>query len=321
MPSDVTQQVPAIADVWASTRGTGTMVAVIDEGVDVRGHPEFDGRTLPGYNELQESELRIWRPHGTKVAGLAVAGGVGVTGLAPEALLLPVCVPSLGVRTGDPAEADAIRWAADHGADVICCAWAPPDPTAESGRLPEHTRAALDYCLSHGRDGKGCVVVFAAGNDGVDISLNGYASHPGVIAVGACNNHGKHPLYSNWGETLWCVFPSNDPHDPVGAWLSYRTTTPPGSFELGQTFYTSEFGFTSAACAAVAGICALILSANTELTSSDVKRILRESCEKIDADGGTYDEHGHSPLYGFGRIDVARAVQIAQQEKARILSV
>ena len=296
------------------------MVAVIDEAVDVRDHPEFKGRTLPGYND-DESEPRVWRPHGAKVAGLALASGINVGGLAPDALLLPVSVSSLGARIGDQAEADALRWAADHGADVICCAWAPPAPTVESGRLPEHTRDALEYCLTTGRGGKGCVVVFAAGNDGVDISLNGYASHPGVIAVGACNIHDQHPSYSNSGETLWCVFPSNDPDDPVGAWMSYRTTTPPGFFELGQTFYTSQFGFTSAACAAVAGICALILSANPDLTSSDVKRILRDSCDKIDAEGGTYDDNGHSPLYGFGRPDVARAVQIAQREKARSPSV
>src|SRR5262245_16020705 len=321
MPADVARQVPDIGGVWAVTRGAGSVVAVIDEGVDIRGHPEFEGRTLRGYTESDESELRVWRPHGAKVAGLALAAGVGVSGLAPEALLLPVSVPMLGKTTGDAAEADAIRWAADHGADVICCAWAPPNPTAESGRLPKHTRVALEHCLTHGRDGKGCVIVFSAGNDGGDIALNGYASHQGVIAVGACNCNDKHPSYSSWGETLWCVFPSNDPEDPVGAWMSYRTTMPPGSFTLGQTFYTSQFGFTSAACAAVAGICALILSANPELTWRDVKRVLRDSCDKIDADSGTYDNRGHSPLYGFGRPDIARALQIAQTEKARSLSV
>jgi hypothetical protein len=48
------------------------------------------------------------------------------------------------------------------------------------------------YCPRWAR-GPRCVVVFAAGNDGSDLTLNGYASHPGVIAVGACNCHGKHP--------------------------------------------------------------------------------------------------------------------------------
>ena len=60
--------------------------------------------------------------------------------------------------------------------------------------------------------------------------------------------------------------PSNDPDDPVGATATYDTTTPVGSFLLGDTFYTSDFGFTSAACAIVAGVCAQILAANPSLT-------------------------------------------------------
>jgi subtilisin family serine protease len=297
------------------SRGAGATVAVVDEGVSVRHHAEFNAR-VSGAAALFGAELAdspVSRPHGVKVAGLAVGGGPNVTGLAPAAFLLPVAVPALSTATGTRDEAEGLRWAADHGADVICCAWAPRNPTADSGQLPLHTRQALDHCLTHGRNGKGCVIVFSAGNDGSNLALNGYASHPGVIAVGACNCHGKHPSYSGWGDALWCVFPSNDPHDPVGASMTYLTTAPVGSLLDGEAFYTTRFGFTSAACAAVAGMCALIVSANPNLTSGDVKAVLRESCEKIDVEGGSYDEHGHSPLYGYGRPDVARAVHLAQQ--------
>jgi subtilisin family serine protease len=313
-------QIAGLEDAWTVTRGAGAVLAVVDEGVDVQDHPEFAGRVLPGYNQRNERDselLRAWRPHGTKVAGLALAGGQGVTGIAPDALLLPVPVPALARRIGDRTEAEGIRWAANHGADVICCAWAPPAHSPESGSLPRHTREALDYCLTYGRDGKGCIVVFSAGNDRSDIALNGYASHPGVIAVGACNCHGKHPSYSNWGEALWCVFPSNDPLDPVGAGMSYVTTAPAGSFLQGDAFYSSSFGFTSAACAAVAGVCALVVSANPHLTAWEVKDLLRGACEQIDAEGGTYDERGHSPLYGYGRPDIARAVNLARQPEKR----
>jgi hypothetical protein len=41
--------------------------------------------------------------------------------------------------------------------------------------------------------------------------------------------------------------------------------------------------------------------------------VLRDSCEKVDFASGTYDERGHSPLYGFGRPDVARAVELARE--------
>jgi subtilisin family serine protease len=293
------------------------VVAIVDEDVAVEEHPEFEGRVLPGWRApfSRQQRRRVTHSHGVRVAGLVMAGGERAVGVAPEAQLLPIAVPALATMVGHPSEAQALRWAADHGADVVCCAWAPPNPTATSGWLPPHTRDALDYCLTHGRGGKGCVIVFSAGNDGCNLALNGYASHPGVIAVGACNCHGKHPSYSGWGDALWCVFPSNDPHDPVGAGMTYITTAPAGSLLDGEAFYTTRFGFTSAACAVVAGICALIVSANPGLTSREVKDVLRDSCKRIDVAGGSYDARGHSPLYGFGRPDVARAVRIARDRR------
>jgi subtilisin family serine protease len=168
--------------------------------------------------------------------------------------------------------------------------------------------------VTHGRDGKGCVVVFSSGNDGSNIALNEYASHPDVIAVGACNCHGRRPAYSGWGDALWCVAPSNDPRDPVGAHETYDTTTPVGSFLLGETFYTGDFGFTSAACAIAAGVCARILAENASLTYHEVRDVIAQSCQKIDADVGSYDERGWSPFHGFGCLDVVRAVDIARQK-------
>ena len=320
MPADVRRQVPAIADAWSITRGSRAIIAVVDADVDVRGHPDFSHRVHDGYHGSWPSGWRsrhVRQPHGVKVAGIALANGREVVGIAPDATLLPIAVPALAAATGDPSEADALRWAADHGADVICCAWAPTEPSGARGRLPGHTRAAIDHCLTRGRNGKGCVIIFAAGNDGCDIAPNEYASHPGVIAVGACNGHGTHPSYSGWGDALWCVFPSNDPQDPQGATMTYLTTAPAGSLLDGEAYYTTRFGFTSAATAAVAGICALIVSANPDLTAADVKVVLRDACVKIDVAGGAYDDRGHSPLYGYGRPDVPRAVALAHARTAR----
>ena len=293
-------------------------IAVVDDAIDTR-HREFAGRVAGEWDAASGAQSAIprgWQPHGTKVAGLALAGGITVIGAVPDARLLAVRVPALSSRIGDPTEAAGIRWAAEHGADVICCAWGPQNPTAASGRIPTHTREAIDWAVAHGRGGKGCVVVFASGNDGCDIALNEYASHPEVIAVGACNCHGKHPEYSGWGESLWCVAPSNDPHDPVGSEATYETTTPVGSFLLGDTFYCGDFGFTSAACAIGAGVCARILSIEPSLTSRDVREVIAQSCRKIDLDGGSYDQRGHSPYYGFGCLDLDRALDLAQQKFA-----
>jgi len=300
-------------DGEGARQGAGITIAVLDDAIDTR-HQEFAGRVGFAHDIGTGADSALpqgWQPHGTKVAGLALAGGIRVTGMATRARLMAVRIPSLAKGVADQTQADAICWAADHGADVICCAWSPPNPTPETGRLPEHTRAAIDWAVTHGRGGKGCVLVFSSGNDGCDIALNGYASHAGVMAVGACNRHGKRPSYSGWGDALWCVVPSNDPRDPIGAGMTYATTTPIGSFLLGDTFYTTDFGFTSAACAIAAGVCAQILSVNPSLTSRGVREVVAQSCRKIDPEGGSYDERGHSPYYGFGRLDPVRALDIA----------
>jgi len=311
----VTQTAAGLAEAWTVSRGAGAVVAIVDEDASACYHPAFTGRVISTGVVFGDGGARDARrrAHSILVAGLALGSGPPVTGLAPAAHLLPVVVPALSTVVGSREEAESLRWAADQGADVICCAWAPPRPTRESGKLPARTRAALDYCLTRGRNGKGCVIVFSAGNDGSDLALNGYASHPGVTAVGACNCHGRHPSYSGWGDALWCVFPSNDPQDPIGASMTYLTTAPVRSLLYGEAYYTTRFGFTSAATAAVAGICALIVSANPSLTSAEVNAVLRDSCEKIDAESKTYDERGHSPLYGYGRPDVARAVELARK--------
>ena len=293
-------------------------IAVVDDAIDTR-HEEFAGRVTGEWDASTGSHSAIpigWQPHGTKVAGLALAGGIAVRGVAPSAALLAVRVPALSTTLGDPTEAAGIRWAVEHGADVICCAWGPQNPNAQSGELPEHTRAAIDWAIAHGRGGKGCVILFSAGNDGNDLALNGYASHPGVITVGACNCHGKRASYSGWGDALWCVVPSNDPRDPAGAVMTYSTTTPIGSFLLGDTFYTNDFGFTSAACAVAAGVCARVLTVNPSLTWRDVREVIARSCSKIDPEGGSYDARGHSPYYGFGRVNTVGALELAQTKSA-----
>ena len=296
--------------------GAGITVAVIDDAIDTR-HPEFTGRVLPGLDVASGTHSTLprgWQPHGTEVAGLAVAAGIRVVGAAPRASLLPVRISAPPDRGGEPIEAEAMRWAAEQGADVICCAWAPDKPTQDSGRLHPSTRAAIDWAVAHGRSGKGCVILFSSGNDDCDIALNGYANHPAVIAVGACNCRGRRASYSSWGQALWCVVLSNEPRDPVGARMTYTTTTPVGSFLLGDTLYTQNFGFTSAACAIAAGVCAQILSVDPGLTWREVREIIAQACQRIDEAGGSYDQRGHSPYYGFGRLDPARALEMARRK-------
>jgi hypothetical protein len=75
--------------------------------------------------------------------------------------------------------------------------------------------------------------------------------------------------------------------------------------------YTATFGGTSSACPGAAGTFALMLAANPQLTLPEVREIVKSSCDKIDAGGGSYDANGHSIFYGYGRLNAAKAVQLA----------
>ena len=59
------------------------------------------------------------------------------------------------------------------------------------------------------------------------------------------------------------------------------------------------------------------MAANPRLTAAEVRAVLGESCDKVDVESGSYDERGHSPLYGYGRPDPARAQHLAKPRTRR----
>jgi subtilisin-like proprotein convertase family protein len=86
-------------------------------------------------------------------------------------------------------------------------------------------------------------------------------------------------------------------------------------YQSGDYTTVERFGGTSSATPLVAGVCALMLSVNPDLTASEVKEILKDTAEKIDPQGGNYDNNGHSRIYGFGRVDAQRAVLAARDRR------
>jgi subtilisin family serine protease len=316
----------AVEAAWETTRGEGATIAVIDDGFDL-DHEELasPGKVVSPRDATEDSDDPSPGPeddHGTPCAGIACADGmVGASGVAPAARLLPVrLVSGLGAQQ----EADAIQWAAGHGADVIACSWGPedgdwrdPNDPRHLARhpLPDSTREAIDWAVDNGRGGKGCVVCWAAGNGNESVDLDGYASYPRVMAVAASNDRGRRSPYSDIGDAVWCCFPSNDFDSDLttGIWTIDRTGRAgfnPGRTKLGDRAgrYTNRFQGTSAACPGAAGVAALVLSAAPGLGWEELRDLLRRTAERIDPEGGGYDEDGHSPLYGYGRLHAERAV-------------
>jgi subtilisin family serine protease len=317
-----------IEAAWKITKGKGTTIAVIDDGIDIE-HPEFAGRVVKPFDATNKDGTG--RPiaddenHGTACAGMACASGLkdGASGTAPESLLMPIRLRS---GLGSMSEANAFAWAAQNGADVISCSWGPTDGDwwdpqhplhNKQTPLPDSTRMAMEFALTQGRNGKGCVILFAAGNGNEPTANDGYVSHPGVITVAACNDTGKRSVYSDYGEQVWVAFPSGDfawkaLRHPAPLSPGLRTTDRSAAAGYDATSYTNSFGGTSGACPGMAGVVALMVAANPALTPAQVKEIIKNSCDLIDPEGGEYDANKHSIYYGYGRINAGKAVENAR---------
>ncbi|RKF27809.1 type VII secretion-associated serine protease mycosin [Micromonospora globbae] len=193
------------------TTGTGVTVAVVDSGVD-REHPQLDGRVLDGTDLLDAGGdgTRDCAGHGTGVASIIAATsrpGVAFRGLAPGARILPVRVSEQQVvdgresgRTVSAAEfARAIRWAVDHGADVL-------NLSVVLYVDSPAVRSAVAYAHAHD-----VVVVAAAGNLHEAGDPTPYpAAYDGVLGVGAIAPDGSRASFSQAGPYVDLVAPGSE---------------------------------------------------------------------------------------------------------------
>ncbi|MET7443160.1 type VII secretion-associated serine protease mycosin [Streptomyces sp. NPDC004082] len=278
---------------WRTTKGAGITVAVLDTGVDAR-HPDLAGNVLTGKDMVGFGARRgdrAWARHGTAMAGI-IAGhghgagnGDGVMGIAPEAKILPVRVI---LEDGDSARgkarntrgnalAEGIRWAADHGADVINLSLGDDSKSAHPEPAEDE---AVQYALK-----KGAVVVASAGNGGEKGDHISYpAAYPGVIAATAVDRVGTRAPFST---RRW-----------------YATVSAPGVDVViadPDDRYYEGWG-TSAASAFVSGAAALVKAAHPGLAPAQIKQLLEDTARNA-PDGGRDDSRG------FGFIDPAAAIE------------
>ncbi len=298
-------------EAWEITRGhPNVTICIMDDGVDTN-QPDF---STPGkiispreFNQNENPPLPIFAQnnHGTVCAKIALAdeNDTGAIGVAPRCTLMPVRMRG---RISDKAIKDYFDHARLNGASIISCSWG-----VKSRFFPLGTQSfkSIQKAARQGRGGLGCVIVFAAGNENRPISgfhkgrrvLSGFAAHPDVITISASSSEDKRSSYSNFGSEIWVCAPSSDGGQPIVT----------SDREGNQIQLSGENGGTSSAAPIVAGVCGLILSANLQLSREDVKIILKKTAKKINHVRGKYDSREHSIYHGWGRVDAAKAVQLA----------
>lgn len=299
-------------------------VAILDECVE-KWHPDLFPNWATGLDldpDIPDDDPSPdgGQQHGTACAGVAVAAGnsIGVRGAAPSCGLIGVKFFAATIAE----MADGFYFCVDpnqdgdhsDGAAVLSNSW-----SFASGTLqPPEVVNAINYAASNGRNGKGCLVLFAAANN--DHTVNGVtaiAQLSTVMAVGGTNCHAQHTEFSDVGPELGIATPTNDRGDDGVrfAWLNITTvdnTGISGYNGLPDLDYTNAFGGTSSATPLAAGVLGLIISQDPDMTAAQARAILQHTAVRIDEPYGRFDPvTGHSHRYGFGRADAGQAVAAA----------
>ena len=277
---------------WQDTKGKGTTVAVIDTGI--AEVPDLkETKFAKGYDFVNDREdARDDNGHGTHVAGTiaqSTNNGFGVAGIAYEATLMPLKVLSAsgGGTVADIAE--AIRFAADHNADVINMSLG---GGGESSAMAE----AIDYAHK-----KGVLIIAAAGNSGQS-SASYPARYPHVLGVGALDSSGQKAAYSNFGAGVDISAPGGLISGDNTAGGILQNTIDPSTGE----FPFVAFQGTSMAAPHVAGVAALVKASGVK-DPDEIAAALTQSARKVQD-----DELNH---FGAGKLDAAAAVKLALKGK------
>lgn len=305
-------------DAWPTLPSLlGVRVAVIDSGIDA-DHPELENQIAAGASFVQSSWRSDTNGHGTFVAGEIAASlnnAQGIAGIAfPAELLVAKVVRSDGTISPE-AEARAIRWAVDRGAQVINLSFGgvrdPSDRSRDTYSPLE--AAAVQYAVS-----KGALVVAAVGNaDSAPEEPWGYAGYPAalphVLGVSAVARDGSVPIFSNRdriyndiaapGEAIFSTLPrSLTSSSRPGCVLQGYSDCGPIEFRRGDG--------TSFSAPQVSAAAALLFGSRAQIQPDQVAALLTRAAADADSDSGcSRCSTGRDSLTGWGMLDVESAIQ------------
>ncbi|MDA1273189.1 MAG: S8 family serine peptidase [Verrucomicrobia bacterium] len=322
---------------WTESRGTGIVIAVADDGVDLT-HPDLAPQAVDmphfSFTTFTESGVPAGSSanHGTAVAGLALAKGnnkIGISGVAPEARLASWVLFNARDRfvLSDETLMDMFQYKSNV-VSIQNHSWG----NDSSVQFPVSTleNIGISNAVAFGRSGLGTVIVRAGGN-GRERSINanddGYLTDPRVIGVAAARLDGKFARYSSPGACLLVAAPSGD-EDLASNPCSTNSPNLLTTDRQKQAGYNSntndlaDYGFggtgfngTSASTPQISGAAALILAANTNLTYRDVQQILILSSRHYDSSDPDLLRNAAgfqvSHNLGFGIPDTGIAVTLA----------
>jgi hypothetical protein len=293
-----------ICQAWNITMGcANVVVAVLDHGLEFN-HPDFNNISPISFDSETGTVPSVVRgEHGVAVAGVIGASAnnnLGVAGVAPSVQLMSISNSLAATPFSRLNRAAGINFAWQNGAAVINNSWM-------SAVIHQEIDDAIQNATTLGRNGLGTIVVFASGNE--NSSFISYPSNnPRVISVGAIGRTASRASFSNYGTGL----------DVVAPGVSISTTDRQGAFGYNTTAgiggdYTIING-TSFAAPQVAGIAALILSINPNLTLQQVRNIIESTTDKVGGVTYTLGAGEQTGLtwnnqMGYGRVNALRALQ------------
>lgn len=258
---------------WSMTTGSANVViAILDTGVEGT-HEDLASKMAIGWNAYNDnSNSADVGGHGTAVAGTAAAAsnnGLGVASVCWACKIMPIRVSDTSGYATYSAIANGLIWAGDRGARVANISYI----VSESSTV---TSAAKYF------QGKGGVVTSSAGNYG---TFSKALDNPYILTVSATDRYDALYTWSNRGNNIDVAAPGD----------SYSTKLGGGYVSVGGTSYSAP---------TVAGVAALVISANPALSGPQVQDILKQSADDL----GTA---GWDTNYGHGRVNAARAVNLA----------
>lgn len=228
-------------------------IAIIDEDFELARLPATADVHCQDAFAPADHNRHLSSDHGTRLTELIVGSRDGYPGVAPKCRLLLIRLPSICTES---EEAHAFDLALQANAAVVCCAWGPPfEGPGVQRRMPALVSAAIERLARESRCGRGALIFFAVGNDGGDVELDGYASHPCIIPVTGVMRSGKLSKHADRGARVIFAAPVSSSEGSIGGELG----VPPGA---------------SGAAALVAGAAGLAFSSERQATAGKVLEIM-----------------------------------------------